>query len=371
MSIDPPAMFPRRILLSVVGLTPQVVTETLYALATRTDAFVPTELHLLTTTEGSHRLRLTLLEGDHPALAALAEDLELPALADALDPQNIHVITDARACPLDDIITAADSAAAADFIARIVRRLTADDACAIHASIAGGRKTMGFLLGYALSLYGRNQDVLSHVLVNEPFQSHPDFYFPPRRPRVLLTRDQRPVRTDQATVMLAEIPFVRLRQGLPHSLLGGDRGYTETVAEAQAALATPTLHLDRRSRRLICHGRDVRLPPLLLTFYACFVCRRLAGTDVAAVHWSELPAAEVLGHYETLFGVGTEAFERVREGLRDGMTKEWFEQKKAALSRELTKHLGPAAGAYLLRPVGRRPRTRYVLDLPLDCVRLD
>jgi CRISPR-associated protein (TIGR02584 family) len=34
-------------------------------------------------------------------------------------------------------------------------------------SIAGGRKTMGFYAGYALSLYGRAQDRMSHVLVEE------------------------------------------------------------------------------------------------------------------------------------------------------------------------------------------------------------
>ncbi|MBP6582128.1 MAG: hypothetical protein KA204_01445, partial [Chromatiaceae bacterium] len=46
--------FPRRILLAVTGLTPQVVTETLYALAMeRQPPFIPTEIHLLTTAEGA------------------------------------------------------------------------------------------------------------------------------------------------------------------------------------------------------------------------------------------------------------------------------------------------------------------------------
>ncbi len=46
--------YPRRILLAVTGLTPQVITETLYALAVqRQPAFIPTEIHLLTTHEGA------------------------------------------------------------------------------------------------------------------------------------------------------------------------------------------------------------------------------------------------------------------------------------------------------------------------------
>src|SRR5947209_15251583 len=56
-----PDSFPRRILLAVTGLSPQVVTETVYALTRIEPAFVPTEVHLLTTGEGAERAKLTLL----------------------------------------------------------------------------------------------------------------------------------------------------------------------------------------------------------------------------------------------------------------------------------------------------------------------
>src|SRR2546427_12173331 len=60
-----PQTFPRRLLLAVTGLSPQVVTETLYALTQKVSpAFVPTEIHLLTTAEGAERARLTLLSDD-------------------------------------------------------------------------------------------------------------------------------------------------------------------------------------------------------------------------------------------------------------------------------------------------------------------
>lgn len=363
--------FPRRIVLSAVGLTPQVVTETLYVLATRSTPFIPTEIHLITTGEGRRRSRLTLLEGDHPALQALAEDIGQPSLAAALRLENIHVIPDADGKPLPDITSDQDSGAAADFITRLVRRITADDDCAVHASIAGGRKSMGFLLGYALSLYGRPQDSLSHVLVNDPFQGLPDFYYPPRKTRVLYTKEQHPVSTDDAVVVLAEIPFIRLRQGLPESLLLGDSGYTATVAEAQAALSPPSLRFHQGTRHLTCHGREVRLPPLRLAFYACFIRRRKFGGDGAKVHWTELTAEEVLQSYRDLFGGDEEVFGRVREGLREGMTKAWFEQKKAALNKALRTALGPMSSPYLLQPSGKRPTTRFGLDLPAACISVE
>ncbi|MCX8017981.1 MAG: hypothetical protein N2690_08815 [Rhodocyclaceae bacterium] len=49
----PPAEYPRRILLCVTGLSPQIVTETLYALAHAKAPFIPTEVHLVTTFEGA------------------------------------------------------------------------------------------------------------------------------------------------------------------------------------------------------------------------------------------------------------------------------------------------------------------------------
>ena len=59
-----PADFEKRILLCVAGLSPQVVTETLYALAKRENPFIATEIHIITTAEGANRIRLTLLEND-------------------------------------------------------------------------------------------------------------------------------------------------------------------------------------------------------------------------------------------------------------------------------------------------------------------
>jgi len=62
---DHPATYPRRILLAVCGLSPQIVTETLYALASAPDLpFVPTEVHLITTREGAQRAELSLLSDD-------------------------------------------------------------------------------------------------------------------------------------------------------------------------------------------------------------------------------------------------------------------------------------------------------------------
>lgn len=173
--IDPPHAnaphaYPRRILLAVCGLSPQVITETLHALAVeRQPAFVPTEIRLITTSEGAERARLSLLSEEPGRLARLCRDYDLPAITFGFE--DIEVLRDASGAPLADIRTPEDNLRMADLITARVRTLTADPGSALHISIAGGRKTMGYSVGYALSLFGRPQDRLSHVLVAEPFES--------------------------------------------------------------------------------------------------------------------------------------------------------------------------------------------------------
>ena len=360
-----PEQAPRRILLAVTGLSPQVVTETLYALAVaRPRPFVPTEIHLITTGEGAERARLTLLDPDEGRFLVMQRDYpQLGAARFAAIHRVCNVLGDA----LDDIRTDEDNRACADSITSLVRELTADPAAALHVSIAGGRKTMGFYLGYALSLYGRPQDRLTHVLVAEPFEGDHQFYYPPPRPRVLVIRG-RPVSTADARVELAEIPFVRLREGLPDELRTGRAGFTETVAAAQRALAPAQLTIDLARRQLKAGGIAVPMPPAQLAFY-CLLARR-CKKGLEGLRWSDSGVAEeYLAEYRALSGELSGAYERVARTLRDGMTEECFEQRKARVNRALRDALGDAAcRPYLIAAEGKRSVTRYRLTLPASTV---
>ncbi|TSE25407.1 CRISPR-associated ring nuclease Csm6 [Tepidimonas aquatica] len=151
----------RSVLLAVTGLSPQVVTETLYALAQEKNPdAIPREVHLITTAEGAERARLMLLSESPGWFERLRGDWALPPIA--FDEAHIDVLRDGNGQPLRDVRTAQDNRAAADQIADWVRRLTEDEHSTLHVSLAGGRKTLGFFAGYALSLWGRSQDRLSH-----------------------------------------------------------------------------------------------------------------------------------------------------------------------------------------------------------------
>lgn len=355
---------PRRILLAVTGLSPQVVTETLYALAVKAErSLIPTEVQVITTAEGADRARLTLLSDEPGWFQRLRRDFGLPPIA--FDETRIHVLPGANGRPLEDIRTPADNERAADFITERVRELTADPTSRLHASIAGGRKTMGFYLGYALSLYGRDQDCLSHVLVSARYESHPDFYYPTPYPRVIHTPppDSRPLDTKAAKVTLAEIPFVRLRHGLPEDLLAGRSSFGESVAAVRSALGPPQLVLDQAGQRLLCGERVVTMKPADLAFYGWLAGRKKAQR--APVHWSDDGLAEeLLDEYGRLVPLVSGAYERMEIALRQGMTKEYFEQRKAKTNAALRRGLGKAAcQPYLIACRPGRPYSRFELDL--------
>lgn len=365
-----PSSYQRRILLAVSGLSPQIVTETIYALASSADApFVPTEVHLITTREGANRAELSLLSDDLGWFHKLCSDYRLPGIQ--FNRKNIHIMRDANERGMDDIRSIEDNRAAANFITARVREFSADPTCALHVSIAGGRKTMGFYLGYALSLYGRAQDRLSHVLVSEPFENSIEFFYPTPYSRVLQTRDGRLADTAMAEVTLAEIPFVSLRHGLPQALLSGHASFGETVAAAQAALAAPELVIDFANRRIQASGKTIEIAPAELALLAVFArqVQSCAGALPAPTKGvPDLPwAKRFLKEYRAITGTlaDTDATERA---LKSGMDGEYFSVRKSKLERKLKTALGPAADAYKIDAGQVRPG-KYRLTLAAEAVR--
>ncbi len=366
-----PETYPRRILLAVTGLSPQVVTETLYVLAVRrAPPFVPTQIVLITTRTGAENARLNLLSEDPGWFYRLRADYDLPEIS--FLPQAIRVIPNAQGEPADDIRTPEDNERAADFIAQIVRELTEDPKAALHVSLAGGRKTMGYYVGYALSLYGRPQDRLSHVLVSPPFESHPQFFYPTPKPRIIyaLDRQQTPLDCSQAEVSLAEIPFVSLRTGLPKRLLEGKASFSETVEAAKRLLVPPSLVVDLKQQGVYAAGQWIRLPPIDLALYSVFARRALRGEGPLPVPKKGVPdrawAERFLAEYRKIRGelADLDATERA---LKAGMDGEYFSSRKSKLEKALKRALGPAASPYLIVAEGGRPK-RYALRLPKTAV---
>jgi CRISPR-associated protein (TIGR02584 family) len=341
--------YARRILVAVSGLSPQIVTETLYALAVSAQpAWVPTEVHLITTAEGARRARRSLLNPGTDWFSRLIKDYQLPPIL--FDESHIHQVVDAAGNVMEDIRTPQDNMAAADFITGKIRDLTADKDCALHVSIAGGRKTMGFFLGYAISLYGRVQDQMSHVLVSPPFEYSEDFFYPTRKPRVLALPGGG-VDASEAVVTLASIPFVSLRQGLSKDLLEGRASFSDTVADAQAAQQPPRLVIDLRGKKIRAGNQTVAMSAAPISLLAMFARRLLRGQG-PLVPPQSFVADEDLGQafmeeYVVCKGAMGSA-DRSARALKSGMDGAYFSTQKTRLTNELIEKLGYSASHYLI-----------------------
>lgn len=294
----------QKLMITVTGLTPAVVTETLWAVLHEpagADA-LPDKIIIVTTADGKRKMQADLL-GPTGALARFCAAFQI----DPVIPAEIRVVATADGAEIDDIRSAEDSIAAADAIVHAVRDIvTTWPEATIHASLAGGRKTMSFHLGYAMSLFGKEGDRLTHVLVNPAEFEVPGFHFIPPDRGILEVADRtretgvRRLDTAHARIDLADIPFIRLR---PH--LKGDLrrnilesktriSHDDIVRGYQVSLSgIDALTLDDATCSVgVVAGKDrweIALPPRAYALYRLYAAARKAGepagTDPQHAGW--------------------------------------------------------------------------------------
>lgn len=204
----------KNILFLVTGMTPQIITETVWALACDPDnseKWVPDEVHVISTQDGLNQIKGRLF--DSGIFEQFKQDF--PQLKNIqFLPEHLNVITN-KGEILSDLKTPEDNQVAADIICASIREFTKDPEVALHVSIAGGRKTMGFYAGYALSLYGRAQDRMSHVLVDDKFEKAVDFFYVTPYSQLVSDRYKKIVGdAKDAKIWLANVEFVRMKDAI-------------------------------------------------------------------------------------------------------------------------------------------------------------
>lgn len=359
-----PSTFEKRILVAVSGLSPAILTETIFALAVSSEhRFIPTEVHLITTIEGKERAENTLLKGSSPKFISLCEEYELSNIN--FGSENIHVITSPDGVEFDDIRSPKDNEAAADYITQLIYRFSKKDNSALHVSIAGGRKTMGYYVGYALSLFGRPQDRLSHVLVEQDYERCLDFFYPTKQCVIANNLDGKPLDLSKAKVFLAEIPFVRISSYMrDDSLLNADRvSFSEAVSMAQSSNSM-RLKIDGLNNEITLgkHTKKWESSDNVLAFYIWFIenCKRndnkvkspLSSKDEfdKYIEYRKDLAEELINIYERVSPYSPHK-ERTISSLQNGMHYGFFSEKKTLVKKSLSQMFGPElAEAYSIQP---------------------
>ncbi len=361
----------KRILLAVSGMSSQILTETLYVLVTQPEPFIPDQIYLISTIEGADRAKLDLLHSETGKFHKLCEDYSLPPISFSTD--DILVITDKDGEEMADIRSHSDNESAADFITQRIRKITAEPNTILHASMAGGRKTMGYYLGYALSLYGRKQDSLSHVLVPEGYDGHRDFFYPSPKSHVIYARDNKPLDTHNVKVELANIPFIRLRDNFSETLLKKDVGFSDIVSQASRLTDAPMLTIDLHSKTLHAHNIKIELKPTLFAFYTMFVKSALDGESITVPH--ELEPNQDYAHrfldiYKSQLGEMRDT-DKTEFALKNGMDANFFTEKISRIKNGFEVELGKTLAAhYKITRTGKRGSGTYMINLPSEQIDL-
>ena len=358
--------YSKRILLSVTGMSPAVVTETLYGLIVD-KKFIPTEIQVITTQFGKNTLLkglLGIVNGRKEKVGALEEFIndygEQYGFTDIHFDENCITVIETEDekgnfQKLDDIRSDEENTLASDQIVSLVGNLCQDDDTELHVSIAGGRKTMGFFLGYALSLFGRKQDSLSHVLVNEDFEKGVNFFYPTPYSYKIYNRDG-DILGDaaEAQVTLAEIPWVHLGLGLPEDLKSQKISYTESVERAQALQDEPTIKFLDFSDRIVQFGRySTRLTPRAYAFLLSLCISKLQGWEYDIFKNIKQVGESYIYIYKKVKGDGkmNEVIETAEKNIKDfDSYKRVFIDSKSDLLKSLREIFSLAKGtktAYL------------------------
>jgi CRISPR-associated protein Csx14 len=267
----------REIVVFVIGSTPQIITETIYALSQEDPPVQPDEVYVITTSHGRKKIEGGLLKDG--LIGDLFQEYDLRPVE--LTNSSFILISDDRGKEIDDIRSEQDNRHTGDAIASLIRKLAEDPLNRLHCCLAGGRKTMSFYLGAALQLFGRPWDKLYHVLVTPEFESQPEFFYKPKENRIIEQKmpdgSVKRLNTDDAEIILAELPFIRLREKL--DLRG--KGFEELVTEGQSEIDTATVQpgvcVDLSARTLYIGPRLVEMVPVQLMLYTSFLRRKVTA----------------------------------------------------------------------------------------------
>lgn len=372
-------MLEKNVLFLVTGMTPSIITETIWALACDPDLdestrWVPDEVQVLSTEHGLDQIRSRLL--NDKVFAQFKKDY--PLLADVkFDESSLYSIKDEQGNALADLRTPEDNECAADMINEHIRQLAQSNNTVLHVSIAGGRKTMGFYAGYALSLHGRAQDRMSHVLVDQSYENVPDFFYPTPNAFYVKDRDNRAWDASKAQVWLAEIPFVRMKDAIKERHSIKDDSFMSTVHKINEASNDVKISIDVMGRTVRINDKYVidDLPPrefAVLWWFADLRRNNKPGiiTPTGNMNSKNLAAEQVkcIAELGQQFVKYYAEFKDLTERNVD-IDKGFLNEIRSNLKKNLEAHLGIEISAKLAIVQSGRGKPFY-LNVPQDAIEI-
>ena len=255
------------ILLASIGTSPGVLTNAVWALAHQAVPVIPDEVVVLMTKDGKEPLRRALFE------EGVWEEMLSDMRREKLDTDgklvfgeaSIHMIPDSKGNEIDDLRTGDDNLRAADFMLGELRKYTEDNGTELHVSIAVGRKTMSALLFSCMSLLGREQDKVYHVLLPPALEGGvtPTFYYPKCGTTYTARVTGKKHKAKDLQCELFEVPFVRMRGWYQEKFKNIPPSYRTLISKVQTiappAVAYPEIEIDAWNGWVTLNGRQVAM----------------------------------------------------------------------------------------------------------------
>lgn len=278
----------RIILVSAMGTSPAVLTNTVWGLAHQKHSIVPDEIVVFITKSGKELLIQRLFDDgvwNEMRSNLKREKIEIDGKL-VFGATSIRVIPDAEGNEIEDLRTGDDNLRAADFMLSQLRQYTEDSETELHVSIAGGRKTISALLFSCMTLLGREQDKVYHVLLPPVFEQgvEPPFFFP--EPGVTYTAKAtgKKYKANKVQSELFEVPFVRMRGWYQEKFKSIPPSYRTLISKVQTiappAVTYPEIEIDAWNGWVTLNGRQVAMSR------PCFAMLLLlaSGVDAKEVH---------------------------------------------------------------------------------------
>jgi CRISPR-associated protein (TIGR02584 family) len=242
----------RFILIASIGTSPGVLTNVVWALAHQAVPVIPDEVVVLMTNDGKESLRRALFEEgvwDEMLSDMRREKLDIDGKL-IFGETSIRSIPDVKGNEIDDLRTGDDNLRAADFMLGELRKYTEDNGTELHVSIAGGRKTMSALLFSCMSLLGREQDKVYHVLLPPALEGGvtPTFFYPKRGTPYTARVTGKKHKAKDLQCELFEVPFVRMRGWCQEKFKNIPPSYRTLISKVQTvappAVVYPEIEID-------------------------------------------------------------------------------------------------------------------------------
>ena len=323
----------RIVLISVVGMSPAVVTESIWGLHLEHPELVPDEVVVYTTRvawDNLHKALTSTHEG-----TSVWEDLQQKVGKNMV--LRKRIFEDTQGGELADIVSSADQEVVADQLLRGIREFKnpQQEKYRVVASVAGGRKSMSALMYAAMSLGAEADDVITHVLADDVATSCPEFFFPAQVQQELVNRKGESFTAGEVRIDLAEIPFVPLASLVKHTDFKADGCFTKLVKRAREAVARLSpeetrIRLSKKGCVVHINGQELKLDDRPYTLMAIMAAHATQNN----VPLSSKAAIELLSDLRKLQWLPLEILRRMEEN-----------EKKA--QQEEKDRIGPLAKFYV------------------------